>query len=63
MVAVLGTRVHNGDATFDLGHKIITIVERSIRKWVLWISFYNIKFKSIWPIISSVILTLSGSYF
>ena len=49
MVAVLGTRVHNGDATFDLGHKIRTIVERSIRKWVLWISFYNIKFKSIWP--------------
>ena len=63
MVAVLGTRVHNGDATFDLGHKIRAIVERSIRKWVLWISFYNITFKSIWPIISSVILTLSGSYF
>ena len=25
-----------------------THVERSIRKWVLWISFYNIKFKSIY---------------
>ena len=23
-------------------------LERSIRKWVLWISFYNIKFKSIY---------------
>ena len=23
-------------------------MERSIRKWVLWISFYNIKFKSIY---------------
>ena len=31
-------------------------MERSIRKWVLWILFYNIK-------ISSEILTLSGSYF
>ena len=24
------------------------VVERSIRKWVLWISFYNIKFKLIY---------------
>ena len=23
-------------------------MERSIRKWVLWISFYNIQFKSIY---------------
>ena len=33
------------------------IAQRSIRKWVLWILFYNIQF------ISSEILTLSGSYF
>ena len=29
--------------------KIIHIyMERSIRKWVLWILFYNIKFKSVY---------------
>ena len=32
----------------DFGLKQVYYMERSIRKWVLWISFYNIKVKSIY---------------
>ena len=44
----LASRLAKSQMYFIVHYKNVNCMERSIRKWVLWILFYNIKFKSIY---------------